>query len=118
MKRYLIPVFSTVLGVIVLGEPLSWNQPAGGLVLLLGIAMRRPRALARPSLADPSLPDPSLAGPDRQSDRASQEEPADVVRGDDDHHRDAKHREPDRRPEVAPIAGHRIPTVSSRATRF
>jgi drug/metabolite transporter (DMT)-like permease len=36
---YLIPVFSTVLGVIVLGEPLSWNQPVGAAILLLGIAV-------------------------------------------------------------------------------
>ena len=35
---YLIPVFSTLLGVIVLGEALSWNQPAGAIMLLLGVA--------------------------------------------------------------------------------
>ena len=36
---YLIPVFSTVLGVVVLGEQLSWNQPAGAAILLAGIAI-------------------------------------------------------------------------------
>jgi drug/metabolite transporter (DMT)-like permease len=36
---YLIPVFSTVLGVIVLGEHLSWNEPVGTLILLSGIAV-------------------------------------------------------------------------------
>lgn len=36
---YLIPVVSTVLGVVVLGEPLHWNQPVGASVLLAGIAI-------------------------------------------------------------------------------
>jgi drug/metabolite transporter (DMT)-like permease len=34
---YLIPLFSTVLGVIVLGESLSWNQPIGAVVVLAGV---------------------------------------------------------------------------------
>jgi drug/metabolite transporter (DMT)-like permease len=40
---YLIPVFSTLLGVIVLGETLHWNQPAGTLVLFAGIALSQGR---------------------------------------------------------------------------
>ncbi len=40
---YLVPVFSTALGVAVLGEPLSWNQPVGALVLLSGIALSQGR---------------------------------------------------------------------------
>jgi drug/metabolite transporter (DMT)-like permease len=36
---YLIPVFSTLLGATVLGEALHWNQPAGAVVLLVGIAV-------------------------------------------------------------------------------
>ncbi len=43
---YLIPVFSTVLGVVVLSEPLRWNQPVGAVVLLVGVAMTQGR-LAR-----------------------------------------------------------------------
>jgi drug/metabolite transporter (DMT)-like permease len=39
MVTYVIPIFSTLLGVVVLGESLSWNQPVGALVLLLGIAI-------------------------------------------------------------------------------
>jgi drug/metabolite transporter (DMT)-like permease len=35
---YLIPVVSTILGVVVLGEALHWNQPLGVVVLLTGIA--------------------------------------------------------------------------------
>lgn len=52
---YVIPVVSTALGAVVLGEQLHWNQPAGTLVLLLGIAIsqgrlsfRRLPARARP----------------------------------------------------------------------
>ena len=52
LVTYLIPVFSTVLGVAVLGETLHWNQPAGTVVLLAGVAIsqgRLPRA--RPHVA-------------------------------------------------------------------
>jgi drug/metabolite transporter (DMT)-like permease len=35
---YLIPVFSTILGALVLDERLHWYQPVGTIVLLLGIA--------------------------------------------------------------------------------
>jgi drug/metabolite transporter (DMT)-like permease len=31
---YAVPVVSTALGVLVLGEPLSWNEPAGAVVVL------------------------------------------------------------------------------------
>jgi drug/metabolite transporter (DMT)-like permease len=40
---YLIPVFATILGVVVLGEPLHWNQPVGTAVLLGGIAVSQGR---------------------------------------------------------------------------
>jgi drug/metabolite transporter (DMT)-like permease len=43
---YLIPLFSTVLGVVVLGEGLSWNQPVGALVVLLGVALSQGRVTA------------------------------------------------------------------------
>jgi drug/metabolite transporter (DMT)-like permease len=35
---YLVPLFATVLGIVVLGEPLTWNEPLGGAVLLAGVA--------------------------------------------------------------------------------
>ena len=40
---YLIPIFSTVLGVVVLSEGLSWNQPVGAAVVLLGVALTQGR---------------------------------------------------------------------------
>jgi drug/metabolite transporter (DMT)-like permease len=36
---YVVPLFSTLLGVTVLSEPVAWNQPVGAAVLLLGIAL-------------------------------------------------------------------------------
>jgi drug/metabolite transporter (DMT)-like permease len=36
---YLIPVFATVFGVLLLGERLSWNQPVGALIIVSGIAV-------------------------------------------------------------------------------
>jgi len=36
---YLTPVVGVGLGVLVLGEPLRWNEPVGGVVVLAGIAL-------------------------------------------------------------------------------
>lgn len=50
---YLIPLVSTTLGILVLGEPLSWNEPVGGAIALVGVALAqgllgsRTRARAR-----------------------------------------------------------------------
>ena len=44
---YLIPVFSTLLGVVVLGEALKWNQPVGAAVLIVGIAITQGRVHLR-----------------------------------------------------------------------
>jgi drug/metabolite transporter (DMT)-like permease len=36
---YLIPIVSTVIGVIALGEGVTWYQPVGALIVLLGVAV-------------------------------------------------------------------------------
>ncbi|MHB8682215.1 MAG: DMT family transporter [Acidimicrobiales bacterium] len=36
---YLIPVFSTAAGVVILGEHLRWNEPVGAVVILVGAAL-------------------------------------------------------------------------------
>jgi drug/metabolite transporter (DMT)-like permease len=36
---YLTPLVGVVLGIVVLGESLTWNQPVGALVVVLGIAI-------------------------------------------------------------------------------
>jgi drug/metabolite transporter (DMT)-like permease len=41
---YVIPLFSTVAGVVFLGEHLSWNQPIGALIVILGVAVSQERA--------------------------------------------------------------------------
>jgi drug/metabolite transporter (DMT)-like permease len=43
LVTYVIPVFSTILGVVVLGEALHWNQPVGTAVLLTGVAISQGR---------------------------------------------------------------------------
>lgn len=40
---YLTPVVAAVIGVSVLGEELTWNQPVGALVVLLGVAVAQGR---------------------------------------------------------------------------
>jgi drug/metabolite transporter (DMT)-like permease len=50
---YVIPLVSTTLGVVVLGETLHWYEPVGGVVVLAGVALtqwgmtrrRRPAAV-------------------------------------------------------------------------
>ncbi len=39
MVTYLIPLVATVVGIVVLGEQLSWYQPVGGLIVLAGVAV-------------------------------------------------------------------------------
>lgn len=36
---YATPIVSTLLGVVLLGEALTWNQPAGALLVLTGVAL-------------------------------------------------------------------------------
>jgi drug/metabolite transporter (DMT)-like permease len=48
---YVMPVWATLLGVLVLGEALTWNEPLGAVLILLGVAvsegvLRRTRARA------------------------------------------------------------------------
>jgi drug/metabolite transporter (DMT)-like permease len=41
---YLIPLFAIVVGVAFLGEHVSWNEPVGGLIVLIGVACSQGRA--------------------------------------------------------------------------
>ena len=52
--NYVVPIAAVTVGVLFLGEPITWNLVAGGLVVLAGMAYaenrlpaRRERAAAR-----------------------------------------------------------------------
>ena len=55
---YLMPVVATVVGVLILGEHLIWNQPLGALIVLSGVAISQ-GVLSRRRVAPTS---PSAAG--------------------------------------------------------
>ncbi len=44
---YVIPLFATACGVVLLGEGLDWNEPVGALVVLLGVALSQGRLRSR-----------------------------------------------------------------------
>jgi drug/metabolite transporter (DMT)-like permease len=46
---YITPVVGVVLGVVLLGEHLSWNEPVGALVVFLGILLAQDRLRRRPA---------------------------------------------------------------------
>ncbi len=53
---YVVPLFATVLGIVVLGERLTWNEPLGAAIVLLGVAVSQDRL---PALARPRAPAPA-----------------------------------------------------------
>lgn len=56
---YATPIVSTILGVVILGEALTWNQPAGALLVLTGVALVQ--GLLRPLPERPASPRPPRA---------------------------------------------------------
>ena len=46
MVTYLIPIVATAAGVLLLGESLSWNEPVGAAVILVGAALTQRRSKA------------------------------------------------------------------------
>lgn len=52
MVTYLTPIVSTLLGVIVLSESMSWHEPVGAAIVLTGVWLSR----NRPAPADPQTP--------------------------------------------------------------
>jgi hypothetical protein len=47
-----MPIVSTVLGVVALGEPLRWYQPIGAVVIIAGAVLAQARNRAAPAPAD------------------------------------------------------------------
>jgi drug/metabolite transporter (DMT)-like permease len=60
---YLTPLFAIAVGVAFLGETVAWHEPAGGLVVLLGVAIAQGRVRAAVGLAARRLrpPAPEIA---------------------------------------------------------
>ena len=44
MVTYIIPIFATIIGVVVLQEPLAWYAPVGAAIVLLGVAVASGRS--------------------------------------------------------------------------
>ena len=40
---YVTPAVAVVAGVLVLGEPLAWNEPVGTVIVLVGVAISQGR---------------------------------------------------------------------------
>jgi drug/metabolite transporter (DMT)-like permease len=57
---YIVPVFSTVEGALLLGERLSWYQPVGALVVLLGVALSQNKPESTVEVSGPE-PTPAAA---------------------------------------------------------
>jgi drug/metabolite transporter (DMT)-like permease len=49
MVTYLVPVFAVVFGVAILNESLSWHEPAGGALIIAGVALAQRRPARRTS---------------------------------------------------------------------
>jgi threonine/homoserine efflux transporter RhtA len=45
---YLMPLVAVALGIMVLGESLTWNQPVGAAIVLLGVAVAQGVLVRRP----------------------------------------------------------------------
>lgn len=49
---YITPVVGVILGIVVLGETLTWNEPAGALIVVLGILLVQQRIRLGPRATD------------------------------------------------------------------
>ncbi|MET8174317.1 DMT family transporter [Streptomyces clavifer] len=58
--NYLVPVFSVAVGVLALGEPLTWNVPVGGIVVIAALALAEGRISALSKRTEPAPPVPAV----------------------------------------------------------
>ncbi|WP_431779718.1 DMT family transporter [Microbacterium aurantiacum] len=49
---YITPVVGVALGILILGEPLHWNEPAGAAIVFLGILLAQDRLRRRPKTTE------------------------------------------------------------------
>jgi drug/metabolite transporter (DMT)-like permease len=60
MVTYLMPVFSIIVGVILLHEHITWYQPVGAVIVLLGVAVSQ--GVVRAIRRKPLVAEPTAAG--------------------------------------------------------
>ncbi len=57
---YLVPVVAVALGILVLGESLTWNQPVGALIVLAGVAIAQGLLSRKPKPPAPAATAPTV----------------------------------------------------------
>lgn len=62
---YVMPIFSTLLGVIALGEPLRWYEPVGAAIVVVGAVLAQTRERAAPPRRALSAPRSTRRSPAR-----------------------------------------------------
>jgi drug/metabolite transporter (DMT)-like permease len=62
---YAIPIVSTLLGILALGEPLRWYEPVGAAVIVVGAVLTQHSAPGRGTSVSVVLPIPDTAAPGR-----------------------------------------------------
>jgi drug/metabolite transporter (DMT)-like permease len=62
---YVMPIFSTLLGVIALGEPLRWYEPVGAAIVVVGAVLAQTRERAAPPRRAFSAPRSTRRSPAR-----------------------------------------------------
>ncbi len=58
---YLTPIVGVVLGIVVLHEPLRWNEPVGGVLVILGVLAAHGRLTTKPAQRASETAGPSKA---------------------------------------------------------
>lgn len=68
---YLIPIFAVLIGVLVLDEHLAWYQPAGALIVLVGVAVSQGAFTGRFHRQRSGRPDAPAAAPEMAATASS-----------------------------------------------
>ncbi|SEE77392.1 Permease of the drug/metabolite transporter (DMT) superfamily [Streptomyces sp. 2112.3] len=72
MVTYLVPVISTLAGVVVLHEELNWHQPIGAVVILAGAALsQRTQRTERTAATSASVPRPAPVATEAPEERCT-----------------------------------------------
>ena len=81
---YLTPVVGVALGVVVLGEAVSWNEPLGALIVIAGIAVSqgRVKALRHRTASGSRLTSSSATAPNTRQEPRTALPPGTVTKPD------------------------------------